>query len=814
MLLNYIKIALRNFTRHKVYAAIDIMGLAVGMACAVLLLLFVQDELSYGRNNSKYDRIYMVQTHRVYEGVERFHQVSPSFTFGQALKNQFPVIEECVRTYPTGSIYFVGPNGQFVSEENVWFADPEIFDVFDHQFVYGSPEDALDGLGTIVLSESFAKRYFGKKNPVGETLPIQNGGGYIVKGVFEDLPQNSFQRYDALISTSEMIKGTGSQEISDNFFVAVSYPVYAYLLLSEHADISDVADNYGVHKEKILAESDLAYINRPEIDTKVEPIFKTLADNYLNSRPWPNFPISILQRVYIMAAIALLILAIACINYMNHATARSSGRAREVGIRKVLGAGRSSLIRQFLCEAVITTLAAMLIALVLIELFLPDFNSLVGKELRFGAGMDLFSGLVLTTLLVGIAAGSYPAFLLSSFLPARVLRAGAKSGADGGRLRKVLVVIQYALSIVIITCTMTLIGQMSYIRHKDLGYNPSGVFIIDPSSSGENISIQTLKNELLKNSSSILAVTNSSMTAGGEGSHRMLEGVRGMGQNGGWKETDANLLSVDTDFLDLMEMEVLDGRSFNKDLKSDETKVLVNEAFVRDMGWTDSAVGKRIEFGRQLMVLGVLKNFYFSSLRQEIEPMLIMLEEDAGMYHFPASELISIRIQPGQTEKAMRFIEEKWLEMYPEIPVEIRSAEDIIDSQYQAEETAIRIFICAAFLCIFVSFLGLFGLSYFVAETRTKEIGIRKTFGASAWRIATRLSFGFLQLAAFSIIIAWPVAYYAMDRWLDNFAYRLEISPWQFILSAGTALLIALAAVAFHTLKAAMTDPVKALRYE
>ena len=812
MLFNYIKIAFRNMARHKVYSIINIMGLAIGMACAILLLLFVRDELSYDRYNSKYKRIYMVQTHEKIEILNK-DEISDwsGFPMGPALQQEYPFIETSVRTYFSGTkICFVDQKKAIIGEDRICYADPTIFKVFDFKFIHGSPEGALDSPNTIVLSESLAVKYFGELDPTGKIISTNSGAGYIVKGVYEDLPRNSSKRYSALISMKNITEAIGAENYArlSNSFFPCPY-IYTYILLAENANIKDITADHKRFREKYISRS-----IRSSND-EMEPVFMPLVDAYLHSKTWSDSPINILQRVYILSALALFILIIACINYMNLATAKSAGRSREVGVRKVLGADRASLIRQFICESIIITAAAMLISLVLVEVFLPTFNSLAGKELDLGSigKADIFSCMLALTLFVGLIAGSYPAFVLSSFLPVKVLRGGIKSGADRGLLRKTLVVIQYTISVVIIITTILLIRQISYIRNMDLGFNAKNVFIIDFNTEEESKSIPVFKEKLAKHSG-ILAVAGSSGSAGVNFSQFMYDSED---KNGKPVVKSFDILHVDYNFIDLMKMKILEGRSFSPELESDlRDSIMVNEAFVEEMRWTDSPIGKRLQLpGIERKVIGVLKNFHFMSLREKIEPMVILpLGYAIGNGAVVTPNVLSMKISPTDYESTMKVIKSEWYELNPMYPFEISSLEDIINSQYRTDEAASRLFTCSAFLGIFISCLGLFGLSSFIAENKTKEIGVRKVFGASVWSIVSSLSFNFLKLVLISSIIAWPIAYYIMAKWLENFAYKIEMSWWLFVVAACIAMLIAIMTVSYHAIKAALTDPVKALRYE
>ena len=811
MLINYIKIAFRNIVRHKVYSIINILGLAIGMACAILLLLFVHDELSYDKYNSKYKRIYMIQTRIKIAGVEvKAYGYETPLLLGQAFKAEYPAIEDSIRVYPNRMV-FLNNKGEAIGESGICLADPAIFKVFDFNFIYGSPDSALDSPHSIVLNKTLAKKYFGEQDPVGKVLSANNGVGYIVKGVFEDLPRNSSKPYKALISMQDLSEAIGVDMFKEasNSYTSIYFPIYTYILLSENSRIEDIIKDRERFREKYIAKS----FTSP--DDEFEVMFQRLDDAYLYSRPYPNSPVNVLQRVYILSALAMVILIIACINYINLATARSAGRAREVGVRKVLGADRPSIIKQFLCESIIITIMGILIALVLIELFLPDFNNIVGKELSFSATGDitLFSGILIITLFVGLMAGSYPAFLLSSFSPVKVLRGILKSGADKGMLRKILVVFQYTIAVIMIICTILLMKQMSYIQNMDLGFNKKDILYVELESEEEQRTIPAFKENLLKYSG-ILAAARSNETAGGLSLFSISCEVED--PNGKVREKLVSLMITDYDFIDLMGMKVLEGRSFDREIGSDKASaVLVNKTLVKEMGWSDTPIGKRIKWNDgERKVIGVLKDFQFQSLNDKIMPTIIILGEEISTSVRSNLSVLSIKIRPEDQNTTLEFVKKKWLEFNPKNPIEIRFLEDLFKMLYRTDKTTSLILSYSAFLGIFISCLGLFGLSSFIAENKTKEIGVRKVFGASVGSIVSKLSLNFLTLVVIASIIACPIAYYAMSKWHENFAYKTEISWWVFVGAGCIALLIALATVSYHAVKAALTDPVKALRYE
>jgi putative ABC transport system permease protein len=694
MLFNYIKIALRNILRNKLHSFINIIGLSIGMACAIFLFLFIRDELSYDKYHSKHERIYMVQANYKSGAVEKYGIFS-SLVLGPALKDEYPVIEESVRTFSSDGLYFIEPKGEIIREDGICYADPGIFKVFDYKFIYGTPEGALDAPNTIVLSDSFAKKYFGAENPIGKTLTRNDGVIYTVKGVYEDLPRNSFDRFRALISMNNL-KEIFGRDVQNSrnpqaFFNRVSN-THTYILLVENADIESIKRDYKRFKEKYYAE-----FGR-ENNRDMEPFFVPLDDVYLNDGASPGAISPVLVRIYILSALALFILIIACINYMNLATASSTGRAREVGVRKCLGASRTSLIRLFLSESIVISMASLVISFVLIELIFPVFNDIMDKELAFSVFKQpaVLTGLIIISLVVGLLSGSYPAFCLSSYNPVQVIKGEIKSKKGRGLLRKTLVIIQFSISITVIISTMLLYDQMDYIRHMDLGFNKEDILTIIPGGpkfptgvSNENDRLKTFMGEIRGNSN-ILAVTRSSISTAGLGA---------LVTNGKVEEPKGELIRkkvyyvlADFDYIDLMQMKILEGRSFSREMETDESSaVLVNETLVKEMGWGDAAIGRRMQLEiigevKHVKVIGILKDFHFQSLHNELVPQVVLLDTDASQMVMP---VISIKIRPENLEKTIKFLEAKWREIIPMQPFAYDFLDDIIRIQYIREEQLI-----------------------------------------------------------------------------------------------------------------------------
>jgi len=826
MFFNYIKIAFRNLVRQKLYSIIKILGLAIGMTFAILLLLLARFELSYDKYNSKYSRIYMVNTH-FRQGEKDDIWMGSSFPIGGALKDEYPIIEESVRIHKTGRMYFFDQKRVPIGEDMVCYADPAMFKVFDYEFIYGSPDGALDDPKSIVLSETLAKKYFGEQNPVGKTLSKNNGVDYIVKGVFKDLPYNTLRRYTGLISISSQrlewgaLKDPSMEDGFEDFdsrkselFFRSTTNTLTYVLLSENADINSIANDYERFRKKYISEAGA------RMNADYEPVFQHLADAFLYASTLGPLPVN-LFIVYLLSSLAVLILMIACINYINIATVSSSSRAREVGVRKVLGADRASLIRQFLCESMIIAIVSLFLALALIELLLPSFNNLAGIKgmgIAFSVFREpaVFTGLIAVTFIVGLGAGSYPAFFLSSLQPASVIKGNPHSGTGKGRLRKVLVVSQFSITVIIITLTMLSREAVNYVKGMDLGFNRDNIIVINPGDPESTVSLEILKNELLANTN-ISAAARSSNTAGY--SHN-LAFFRIEGKKGELVEKTMSFFGADPAFISLMGFKLLEGQSFNMDMGTDQAGAfLVNQTLVKEMGWTGSPIGKRIQFeiGEDKKVggkvIGVLKDFIFLPWLK-IEPMVIAPGGNKEIVNPILLNLLSIKIRPENLADTIEFIKKKWIELNPSYPFEYSFLKDFISDEFETSDKLNQLLLHFSILGIFISCLGLFGLSSFIAESRTKEIGIRKVFGASVGHIVFKLTYDYLKLVVISCLIALPIAYYAISMWGENFPIKVMVSAWWFVISACIAMVIALATISYHVIKAALTDPVKALRYE
>ncbi len=804
MFKNYLKIAFRNLIRFKVYSLINVFGLAIGIAACILILFFVRDELSYDKFNDKAERIYRVHSRGKLLGNDLNMAVSPA-PLGETLGRDFPEVIQSTRLVYNANVLIRYKDNVF-NETKFFWADSTIFDVFTIPFIKGNPKTALDEPHAIVLTETVAKKYFGNEDPIDKIMNMEDGTPYTVRGVVRDCPTNSHFHYDMFASLSSW---GGSERntywVSNNF--------YTYILLRKGASASDLQKKLPEFAKKYAGPQLQQFLGITYDEAKkrgyvYEFLMQPLLGIHLNSHlDYELEPNSDIRYVYIFSIIAGFILLIACINFMNLTTARSSTRSKEVGIRKVLGSNKARLVKQFLTESILLTFFAVLIAVVLVEVFLPSFGRLAGKDLHtnFIDTLIAIPALLITVLFVGFLAGSYPAFFLSSFQPVKVLK-GKLGETKGSWLRSGLVVFQFAITIILFACTLIVYNQMKFVQDKNLGFDKEHVLVIQRAWALEDHA-QTFKDELLQNSN-IVSASNTDNLPG-----------KIFGQTV-FKPEDAPLsqqyplaiMSTDYDFPKTLGIELSSGRYFSKDNSTDTSAIILNEEAVKLMELKDP-LGKRLMMldnennNRFFTIIGILKDFNYESLHQKIKSLAIFLDKGKTTY-------LPVRIRPNDISKTISFIQDKWKKYVPGKPFEYFFLDEDFDRLYQSEQKTGQIFTAFSVLAIFIACLGLFGLTAFTVERRIKEIGIRKVLGASISTIVFLISKEFLKWVLIANIIAWPVAYYFMSNWLDNFAYKVEITIGVFILSAVIALLIALITVSSQTIKAATANPVKSLRYE
>lgn len=806
MFWNYIKSAYRNFIRNKFYTIINILGLSVGLAAFIFILFYLKDEVGYDKHHVKYRHIHRIDSEfNINNKVDKFAIVP--IPMGPAFRLEFPEVEEFVRFYNTGNSLIKYETKEYYEEE-FYFCDSSVFDVFTHHFVAGGPDKALTEPNTIVLTDKIAKKYFGDEDAIGKTIQTGAGNSYLVTAVIEELPVNSHLKYDALLSSATMAERQGAENFNSMEPIRFwNIGVITYVLLNKNSDIQAIYDKFPDFYDKYMKPIG------EQINASYSLITTPLADTHYRSGLAANRPTGNKAYLLIFSSIAIFILLIAAINYMNMATARSTNRAREVGLRKVSGAYRSQLIRQFIGESLMLVFSAMVIAVLVVYLLFADFNNFVGKSIEFTATPMIFVLIFIVTLLIGIISGSYPAFYLSSFKPVSVLKGIASStGRKSGLFRKMLVVIQFFIAIVIIITTMAVSDQLSYLKKKDLGFDKENLVVMQLQDSAFRSKVETFKAELLQNPN-ITGVTNST---GVPGNITWIQ-VINVEKDSQMVESSLILAQVDYDYVDALGMEIIKGRNFDINMSTDDTgAVIVNETAVKSLGWEDDPIGKRIDYGidldgtvaRPMKVIGVVRDFHFRSLHNPVEPMMLFITPTPRF-------LVSARIKAGNVRGTLDFIEEKWNDFGAKRPFDFEFLDESMDGMYQAEEKISSILSIATLLTIFIALLGLLGLSSFMAERKAKQIGIRKIVGASVGSILKMMYREFALLIMIAFILAIPISWWRIDIWLkDNFIFYTDIHWYTFLFAGLAAFLIGLMTISYHIIKAASENPVNAIKYE
>lgn len=806
MFSNYFRTLVRNMMRNKFYTLLNVVGLSAGIAASAFILLYIQDELSYDRRHDKHERIHRIETDFTINNKHDRFAIVP-VPMGPALKLEFPEVEAFVRFSEIGNTLFRYGEKEYY-ENDFFLADSTVFDVFSHPFILGEPSRALNEPNTIVLTESLAGKYFEKENPLGEILVSGSGKSYKVTGVIEDVPHNSHLKFGALISTATIAEETGREDFNSlepgRFW---NIGVYTFLLLNENTSMDNIHENWQVFYDKYMKPIG------DQINASCTLMSTPLADTHFRKGLGSELPSGNMSYIFIFGAVGLFILLIAAINYMNLATARSAKRAREVGVRKVFGGHRGSLIRQFISESLILTFIAFVIASVLLMILLPDFNNLSGKQIDLISHPLIFAEIALIALLVGLLAGSYPAFYLSSFIPVKVLKGNpAISGGKGGSLRRALVVVQFFIAIVFIIATIVVSTQLRYLKNKDLGFQKEDIVVMQIQDSAFRSKAQTFREELLQ-SPYIHAATN---TSGVPGNIRWIQVLR-IEQEGKMEDKAIILSQTDYDFARTFNLEFVKGRDFDEKMGTDAMEaVIINETAAREFNWSDDPIGRKIHYGfeldgsggRMMKVIGVVRDFHFNSLHNKIEPYIFFVSERPRY-------LMACHIERGKTREALSFIEEKWNRFNARRPFDYELLETTMDDMYESEEKLAQIFNIATLLTIFIALLGLLGLSSFVAEQKTREIGIRKVLGASVGNILNMMYREFVVLIAVAFVIAVPVAWWRLDIWLDQtFVYHVAVQ-WQPFVAAGfAALVIGIITISYYIIRSASSNPVDAIKYE
>ena len=808
MFTNYLKTAFRSLLKNKGFTALNGLGLTLGIATCLLIVLYVLDEMSYDRYNEKADRIYRVNNNIKFGGNEGAYAASPA-PAAQALKSNFPEIEQVVRFRGAWGIR-VKKDGQYIQEDHAVYTDSSLFAVFTLPMIDGNAASALRDPHSIVITEQTAKKYFSRTNVVGQVLMINENIPYKITGVIRDLPAQSHFHFDFFLSMSTLPESREDAWLDNNF--------NTYILLKPGADHNKLEARFSGFIRKYMGPQlqDVLHVNFDAFEQGGNyyrfSLFPLTRIHLESNSPDDLAPNGNIEYIYIFSAIALFILLIACINFMNLSTARSANRAREVGVRKVLGSPRKYLIAQFLTESVMVTMAGAVLAVLLAWALLPLFNTISGKELTVSYHLfrQLLPVLLLFVLIIGCLAGSYPAFFLSAFQPIDVLKGKLASGFKGGRLRSFLVVFQFAISFFLITSTLVVYQQIKYMQSRDIGYNRDHVLIVQNTSTLGS-QARSFKQEIRQLSGVDNATLTSGLPTADYGNATSFFEDRALDQK---RAINSQRWSVDEDYLSTLGIKLQSGRNFSREMPTDSSAVIINEAAAKLLSYPDplnhplyAPVDNFLKKIYTYHIIGVIKDFNFRSLRQNVTPLVLILDEDRGA--------LSIRIRAGANIPAlMAQVKDKWKSLSPNQEFAYSFMQEDFDSLYRAEQRIGKIFISFSTLAILIACLGLFGLVTYAAGQRTREIGIRKVLGAGIATIVRMLSKDFVKLVMLAILIASPLAWLAMHKWLQGFAYRIDISLWVFIIAGLIALLIALLTVSFQTIRAAMANPVNSLKTE
>ncbi len=796
MIKNYLKIALRNFQKHKGYSFLNIAGFSIGIACCLLILIYVRHELSYDKHHQDVERIYRIaQDIRTKTANRIFACVSPMVA--PTLKADYPQVEYAARIIPARS-RLVRREATFFYEDRFMYADQELLDLLTFQFIQGNPQEALTRPNTLLISQRMAHKYFGNVEPLGKTLEI-NQENYEITGVVADSPENTHIKYDLIASLGTL---KDWNEMSNWY----STMFFTYLKLKPNVDVEEFFSQVSRLADKYVGE---------QLDnwgTVFHYFLQPLSSIHLHSHisydlEPPGNPVYIM----IFSFVGLFILLIACLNFMNLSTARAANRAKEVGLRKVVGAQKLQLISQFLGESLLIAFLSLGLAMVIARFAVPFLNRLTGITLIFDVLLNPFVLLSLIggTFLVGLSAGLYPAFVLSAFRPAVTLKGTLSTGSRGLSLRTILVVVQFSISVVLIIGTLTMYKQFNFMKNQYLGFEKEQKLIL-PLRGGIDIqkSFEAVKDMFSKHPS-IAGVTVSSTVPGRGVSNFSIKLV---GEDDS-KNQSMYHMYFDDDFIPIYGIEMLAGRVFQKDMKTDFMGAfLINEAAVKAFGWNnpEEALGKHLLTGyggRTNPVIGVTRDFHYRGLQSQVEPLVMEFLPWNFRY-------VTLSIDISNLKDTLAYVESQWKTVFPGYPFERFFLDTDFDRQYRADEKVGSLFGIFTLLGLVIACLGLLGLASFTAESRTKEIGIRKVLGASVGGIVLMLSRQFTKWVLLANCVAWPVAYYFMFKWLKNFAYRTSIGIWPFVLSGAFALMIAFLTVSYQSIRAAVANPVKSLRYE
>ncbi|MGF7037132.1 FtsX-like permease family protein [Mucilaginibacter lappiensis] len=809
MIKNYLRSAIRNITRHKFISFINIFGLTIGLTCGMLILIYIVKELSYDKFNANAKDIYRVtRSFNTPDGVQSLFLGSIAPPFGPLLKNEFPDIKKVTQIRGNGNVA-MRYKDKLLTEKGSYFADENFFNIFSVKTIKGDPATALSDPFTVMMTEEMARKYFGNEDPMNKEIRLDNQFNFKVTGIYKPFPANSQLHPEMLLSFITLKDSTlyGDKQLHTNWG---NNDFYTYLLLPPNYNTDRLESLFPAFLDKYVHFPGQPGNFRESKNSKLH--IQKLLDIHLHSHLDAEIETNgDIKRVYIFSAIALFILLIACINYMNLSTARSTLRAKEIGIRKVIGAQQKEIIVQFLSESVLITCFSLLLALVFTWLLVPLVNKFSDLDLSFSSlyQPQVLVSIVLLPFVIGLISGIYPAIFMSSFKPVKVLKGILKVGLGNVSFRKVLVVLQFSISIILIVATTIVFQQLRYIQQKSLGFDKEHIITMD--NPFPNTQFETFKNEVTKNAN-IKELGRSSRIPSG----RLLDNQGVSAFEGSSSQTinaDVKYVNADYGFIPTYGMKMAAGRNFSRDFATDSNNYVINAATVKVLGWKtpENAIGKNLSYGGvKGKVIGVVNDFHFESLHQNIIPLLMRMPS----FQNNTYARLSIKISGNNVNSAINTIREAWRKLQPETPFEYTFLDERFQKLYNSEQQQGNLFTIFSFIAIFIACLGLFGLSAFTITQRVKEIGVRKVLGASIPQIVTELSKDFLKLVLIASVIALPIAWYSMSKWLLDFAFRISIQWWVFVMAGIIAVVIAFVTISFQSIKAAMANPVKSLRSE
>lgn len=791
MFKNYLKVAARNMLKHKGYTFINVSGLTMGMTICLLIFLWVRDEMSYDRFHANADRIYRALWEARF-GDNEWNDPLVGVPLAEALEKEFPEVERTVRFYSGG--FTLRHGDEYVREQNVIFTESSFFEIFTVSFISGNAATALHDPESVVLTAEAAQRYFPQQNPLGQTLARNDGKLMRVTGVVKNFPLQSHFQFEFLAPIQAL------QRFEQRKTQWGSASVYTYVLLRAGESATALQNKLQAYVDQNVSGEEFRQTGNYNRYT-----FQPLLDIHLRSNLQYELAANgSLTYVYLFSIIAGFILLLACINFINLTTARSLQRAREVGIRKVLGSQRSQLIRQFLAESLVYVVSAILLALVLAELGLPSFNQFTGKQLAISFFTSPFAALVLSglALVVTVLAGLYPAFFLSSFWPVEVLKGHTTAFTGREALRKGLVIMQFCIAAGLIASTLVVRRQLHYLQNTRLGFDREQVLLIHRASALGN-QHAAFRDRLIAQPAIAAAAAAQSLPG-----HIFDSTLFSLEQPANYQNTSLTYANVDEQYVEVLKLKIVAGRNFSKTFSTDSSAFLINQAAAKAFGWNEP-LGKELSMGNFYKgpIIGVVEDFHFESLHHEMKPIVFIFNRWRPSY-------LAVRLRTGNVREGIAAVQKLWKEFVPASPLEYSFLDQNYQKLYDGEQRMSQVFTAFSVFSILIACLGLFGLTSFVAQQKTKEIGIRKVLGASVAGIVSLMSQGFIKLVLIANLIAWPIAYFAMNRWLQDFAYRINLGVEIFLFSGLLALAIALLTVSFQAIKAALTNPVEALRYE